>query len=254
MIRCQDLGFDYGARAVVRGVSLEVARGELVAVVGPNGAGKTTLMRLVAGLLAPGRGSVRVAEIDPWTAPRRAVARTLAYVPQVYEMQFPFTVAEVVLMGRYPQRAGIGLETEDDVAVARAAMDRCDVRALEDRRFDALSGGEQRRALLAQAFCQGADVIVLDEPTAALDPAHARAVMSALRAECTDQRAAALVVTHDLNLTVRWADRAVLMFGGEVVADGAPLDVFASAAAAAAFGVTLHVGTLPDGAGYVVPA
>jgi iron complex transport system ATP-binding protein len=169
-------------------------------------------------------------------------------------MQFPFTVAEVVLMGRYPQRRGIGLETDEDLAVARAAMERCDVRALEDRRFDALSGGEQRRALLAQAFCQGADAIVLDEPTAALDPAHARAVMAALRAECTQRRAAVLVVTHDLNLAMRWADRAVVMFGGEVVADGKPADVFRSAVASTAFGMPLHVGTLPDGAGFVVPA
>jgi iron complex transport system ATP-binding protein len=253
VIACDHVGFDYGARAVVRDVSLVVERGALCAIVGPNGAGKTTLVRLLAGLLAPTRGRVTVADLDPARAPRRDVARRLAYVPQRYEIALPFSVGEVVLMGRYPHRGGIGLEDDADVALARAALDRCDVRALEDRRFDQLSGGEQRRALLAQAFCQGADAIVLDEPTAALDPAHARAVMAALRAECADRRAAAVIVTHDLDLAARWCDRVVVMTAGAVVASGPPADVLASPAAAAAFGVTLHVGTLPDGQPFVVP-
>jgi iron complex transport system ATP-binding protein len=254
VIRCDQVGFDYGARTVLGEVSLTAKPGELIAMLGPNGAGKTTLLRLIAGLLAPARGTVRVSDIDPAAAPRREVARRLAYVPQVYEIAFPFTVAEVVLMGRYPHRSGIGLERDDDVAAARTAMARCDVAGLEDRRFDALSGGEQRRVLLAQAFCQAADALLLDEPTAALDPAHARAVMQALRAACDDRGAVAIVVTHDLNLAARWADRAVLVAKAGVVADGAPLDVLASPAAEQAFELALHVGKLPDGAGFVVPA
>jgi iron complex transport system ATP-binding protein len=254
MISCRDVGFDYGTRAIVRGVSLEVARGELVAIVGPNGAGKTTLARVITGLLSPVRGTVRLGELDPSTATRRAVARRLAYVPQIYEIAFPFTVAEVVLMGRYAHHAALSLETDADVAAARGAMERCDIVALENRRFDSLSGGEQRRALLAQAFCQASDAIVLDEPTAALDPAHALAVMRALRAECADRHAAVLVVTHDLALAARWSDRVVVMAAGTVVADGAPATVLASPAAAKAFGVELHVGTLPGGGAFVVPA
>jgi len=254
VIDCEQVDFDYGGRPVLRQVTLAVGRGELVAIVGPNGAGKTTLVRVLAGLLRPARGRVRVDGGDPATGRRRDVARRLAYVPQVYEIAFPFTVAEVVLMGRYPHHGGIALEDAADLAAARAAMERCDVRELESRRFDAISGGEQRRALLAQAFCQGADAIVLDEPTAALDPAHARAVMAALRAECAERRAAAIAVTHDLNLAARWADRVVVIDRGRVVADGAPLAVLASPAAAAAFGLALHVGTLPGGAGFVVPA
>jgi iron complex transport system ATP-binding protein len=253
VIAAEHVAFGYGERPVLGDVSLRVARGELVAVLGPNGAGKTTLVRILAGLLAPARGQVRVAGLDPATAPRRQVAQRLAYVPQIYEIAFPFTVAEVVLMGRYPHHAGIELENDTDLAAARAAMQRCDVASLEDRRFDAISGGEQRRTLLAQAFCQGSEVIVLDEPTAALDPAHARAVLAALRGECADRGAAAVVVTHDLNLAARWADRAVVLAGGAVVADGPPLEVLAGPAAAAAFGLALHVGTLPGGEGFVVP-
>ncbi len=254
MIACDTVGFDYEDRAILAAVSLRVAGGELVCVVGPNGAGKTTLVRLIAGLLRPARGTVKVAQLDPASAPRRTIARRLAYVPQIYEIAFPFTVGEVVLMGRYAYQGGLGFESDADLAAARAAMDRCDVTALEHRRFDAISGGEQRRALLAQAFCQGADAIVLDEPTAALDPAHGRAVLTALRAECDDRQAAGVVVTHDLNLAARWADRVVVLDRGHMIADGPPAAVLSSPATAAAFGVELHVGTLPAGAPFVVPA
>lgn len=254
MIACEAVGFGYEDQPVLRDVTLAIAPGELVCLVGPNGAGKTTLVRLIAGLLQPARGSVRVAGLDPARAARREVARRLAYVPQVYEIAFPFTVGEVVLMGRYAHQGGLGFESAADLAAARTAMERCDVSALEQRRFDAISGGEQRRALLAQAFCQGADAIVLDEPTAALDPAHGRAVLAALRAECTDRQACGVVVTHDLNLAARWADRVVVLDRGAILADGAPSTVLASAATAAAFGLALHVGTLPSGAPFVVPA
>jgi iron complex transport system ATP-binding protein len=152
LLDCAGVGFGYDDRAVLRDVGLAVDRGELVAIVGPNGAGKTTLVRVLAGLLRPHRGRVRVDGLDPAAPPRREIARRLAYVPQVYEVAFPFTVAEVVLMGRYPHHRGIALEDAADLAAARDAMARCDVLALETRRFDALSGGEQRRALLAQAF------------------------------------------------------------------------------------------------------
>lgn len=251
MITLGDATCGYGATPVVRGASLAVARGELVALIGPNGAGKTTVARLAAGLLRPSSGTVRVDGRDPATAPRRALARTLAYLPQRYELAFPFTALEVVLMGRYARQRGPGLDSAEDEAAARAALGRCDVADLADRRFDALSGGERRRVVLAQALCQGADAIVLDEPTAALDPAHALAVARAL-AEERDRGAAVLIVTHDLDLAARFADRIVALAAGRVIADGPPADVLGDAAVAAAFGVTLHVGALPGGGRFVV--
>jgi len=157
-----------------------------------------------------------------------------------------------VLMGRYPH-ARFGLERDEDVAAADAAMRRCDVQALADRRFDELSGGEQRRVLLAQAFCQGAELILLDEPTASLDPAHALALFGALAAERDRRGATALVVTHDLNLAARAADRLVLLHRGQVLADGKPVEVLSSRAATEAFAVPMHVGALPGGAPFAVP-
>jgi len=244
--------FSSGAPPVLEDIDLTLGAGHITCLVGPNGAGKTTLLRLVAGLLAPTGGTVRVLGVDPAREPRRRLARRLSYLPQTYRLVFPYRVGEVVLMGRYPH-SPLGLERDEDVAAARAAMSRCDVLELADRRFDELSGGEQRRVLLAQAFCQESELILLDEPTASLDPAHALALFAALAAERDRRAATALVVTHDLNLAARAADRIVLVHRGRVVADGPPVEVLSSSAATDAFAVALHVGALPGGAPFAVP-
>ncbi len=256
MIRLDEVGFSYGAHRVLDGVSATIDKGELVCLVGVNGAGKSTLLHLVAGLMSPARGTIRCAGLDPATAPRRQVARHVALVPQSYQLAFPFTVGEVVLMGRYAHapRGLLGLERPADLDAADRAMRRCDVRDLADRRFDAISGGERRRALLAQAFCQQTEIILLDEPTSSLDPAHALSFFEALRTETREHGVTALAVTHDLNLAARFADRVLVVDGEHLAADGSPDQVLASPAATTAFGVSLHVGTLPgSGARFVVP-
>ena len=242
-----------GDRDVVRGITAEVSAGELVVVVGPNGAGKTTLLRAIAGLVAPRTGSIRVLGHDPLRAPRRVIARELAYLPQTYELAFPFAVEEVVLLGRYARQRGLGLASADDLAAAARAMAACDVTHLATRRFDKLSGGEARRVIVAQALCQGARCLLLDEPTAGLDPAHARAIFAMLRAQC-DAGAAAIVVTHDLDLALRHGGTMWLVADGRLAARGAPADVLATDATRDAFGLTIHVGTLASGAAFAVPA
>ncbi len=246
MVELDGVDFRYrGATApVLAAVDLRLGPGELACVVGPNGAGKSTLLRLIAGLCAPERGQVRAFGLDPARTPRRALARRLAMVPQTYRLAFAFRAIDVVLLGRTAHAGRLAFDSPADRTAAARAMERCDVLALADRRFDELSGGEQRRVLLAQALAQEAALILLDEPTAALDPAHAIALFEALRAERAAGRTA-LVVTHDLNLAARFADRVVLLDGGRRVGDGEPLAVLASEQARAAFGVPLHVGRLP---------
>ena len=258
MIALSQVGFAYGPGAppVLDAVDLAIGGGQLVCLVGPNGAGKTTLLRLCGGLIAPTSGQLRVLGVDPVREPRRRLARRLSYTPQSYRLVFPYRVAEVVLMGRYAHRGAslFGLEREDDLAAAADAMERCDVLGLAARRFDELSGGEQRRVLLAQAFCQGAELLLLDEPTASLDPAHALSLFAALARDRDRRGATALIVTHDLNLAARTADRLLLLSGGRIAADGAPVEVLRSPATAEAFAVAMHVGTLPgSGAPFAVP-
>jgi iron complex transport system ATP-binding protein len=242
-----------GARDVLTGVSAEVDSGQLVVIVGPNGAGKTTLLRAIAGLIAPRAGTVRTMGLDPATADRRRIARDLAYLPQQYELAFPFVVEEVVLLGRYASQRGLGLASEADVAAARAAMIACDVEALASRRFDEISGGEARRVIIAQALCQGAKCLLLDEPTAGLDPAHARAVFATLRAQC-DAGSAAVIVTHDLDLALRHGAAMWLVANGMLAARGTPADVLVAEATRAAFGLPIHVGALPNGERFAVPS
>jgi iron complex transport system ATP-binding protein len=252
-LQLTDIAVALGDRDVVHGVSAEVDARELVVIVGPNGAGKTTLLRAIAGLLAPRTGAIRVLGHDPLRAPRRVIARELAYLPQHYELAFPFAVEEVVLLGRYARQRGIGLASDADLAAAHDAMIACDVAHLATRRFDELSGGEARRVTIAQALCQGAKCLLLDEPTAGLDPAHARSIFAMLRAQC-DAGAAAVVVTHDLDLALRHAGVMWLIADGRLAARGAPAEVLATPETRAAFGLAIHVGVLPSGARFAVPA
>jgi iron complex transport system ATP-binding protein len=252
-LQLSDVAVELGDRDVVRGVTADVREGELVVIVGPNGAGKTTLLRAIAGLVAPRTGAIRVLGHDPGTASRRVIARDLAYLPQHYELAFPFAVEEVVLLGRYARQRGLGLASDEDLAAARRAMAACDVAHLAARRFDELSGGEARRVIVAQAVCQGARCLLLDEPTAGLDPAHARAIFAMVRAQC-DAGAAAVIVTHDLDLALRHGGAMWLIADGRLAARGTPAHVLAAAETRAAFGVEIHVGTLPSGAVFAVPA
>jgi iron complex transport system ATP-binding protein len=252
-VQLTDVAVALGGRDVVSGITAHVGEGELVVVVGPNGAGKTTLLRAIAGLVAPRTGAIRVLGHDPVRAPRRIIAQSLAYLPQHYELAFPFAVEEVVLLGRYARQRGLGLAGDDDLAAARAAMTACDVAELAARRFDELSGGEARRVIVAQALCQGARCLLLDEPTAGLDPSHARAIFGMLRAQC-DAGAAAVVVTHDLDLALRHGGSMWLLADGRLTARGSPAHVLATGETRAAFGVSIHVGTLPSGVPFAVPA
>jgi ABC-type cobalamin/Fe3+-siderophores transport system ATPase subunit len=159
----------------------------------------------------------------------------------------------VVLLGRYSWQRGLGMASDQDREAARAAMAACDVTELATRRFDQLSGGEARRVIIAQALCQGATCLLLDEPTAGLDPAHARAVFSTLRAHC-DGGGIAIIATHDLDLAVRHAETMWLISSGRLTARGAPGDVLISAEIRSAFGVDIYVGPLPSGGQFAVPA
>jgi iron complex transport system ATP-binding protein len=251
-IELTGVGVALGGRDVIADVTATVEPGRLVVIVGPNGAGKTTLLRAIAGFAAPRAGRVRVFGHDPCAVARRVLARDLAYLPQQYELAFPFIVEEVVLFGRYSSQRGLGLASEEDLAAAHAAMAACDVADLAHRRFDELSGGEARRVIIAQALCQGAKCLLLDEPTAGLDPAHARTVFTKLRAHC-DAGKAAVVVTHDLDLALRHGGAMWLVAGGKLAKQGPPAEVLVADATRDAFGVRVHVGTLPSGEPFAVP-
>jgi iron complex transport system ATP-binding protein len=224
IVEVREATFRYGARTALEEVSLAARGGELVALLGPNGAGKSTLVRLVAGLAAPARGTVRLAGLDPARAPRRAIARVCALVPQEPRVAWPFTVREAVMMGRAPRQGLLALPGPLDHGAVQGALEACDLVHLADRRLDALSGGERRRVFFARALAQEPRVLLLDEPTAFLDLGHQVAAMR-MAQEAARAGLCVIAVLHDLNLASAACDRLVVLAGGRVVAEGAPAEV-----------------------------
>lgn len=212
-----------GGREVLAGVSLAARAGEVLALVGPNGAGKSTLLAALAADLPADEGVVRVCGRPTAQWPARELALRRAVLPQAAALSFPFTVEDVVRMGRAPW-AGTDLE-EDDDRVVREAMASTEVGEFASRPFSALSGGERARVALARVLAQRAPLLLLDEPTAALDLRHQELVLRLCR-----ERAAAgdavVVVLHDLGLAAAYADRVAVLRGGGVAAEGAPGEVF----------------------------
>jgi iron complex transport system ATP-binding protein len=254
LVEVREVRFGYGGSPALDGVSFTARAGELVGLVGPNGAGKSTLVRLVAGLLAPARGSVRLAGLEPHAAPRRAVARVCALVPQEPQAPWPFTVREAVMMGRAPRQGLLAIPDRFDHGAVDGALQACDLLRLSGRRLDTLSGGERRRVFFARALAQEPRVLLLDEPTAFLDLAHQVAAMDMARVAA---RAGLCVVAvlHDLNLAAAACDRLVVLSRGRVVAEGSPGEVLTAERVREVWGVPVWRGENGlTGAPVVLPA
>jgi iron complex transport system ATP-binding protein len=257
MLTLDFLTLQYGPRVVLRGVTLTLCAGEVLALIGPNGAGKSTLIRAASGLLAPAQGRVLVngQDLRPW--PPEIRARHIAVAPQAVRLPEAFTAFETVLMGRTPYLGWLGREGERDRAAARLAMERTCTAELAARRMDELSGGEQQRVLIARALAQAAPILLMDEPTAHLDLKHQSGVLNLVRDLAKQAGLAVLMALHDLNLAAQFADRVALLAGGGLQSLGAPAEVLTSAQLSAAYGVPVQVVAhpvygsplvLPDGA------
>lgn len=235
LLRLSDVRLERRGRPVLDRVSLVVRPGEIVGLLGPNGCGKTTLLRAALGL-HPATGAIELGGVPLGQMTPRERARHAAYVPQEHEIAWPISVAALVALGRLPHRASAA----EDAAAVEAALELMELRALAARPATELSGGERARALVARALAQGAPLVLADEPTAGLDPAHALALMATLRRLVGNGRGA-LVSLHDLGLAARWCNRVVLAGGGRIIAQGAPLDVLTPRRIAEIYGVEVFV-------------
>jgi iron complex transport system ATP-binding protein len=231
------------AREAVSDISLHVAAGEVVGLIGPNAAGKSTLARIACALLRPDSGSVRLRGDEAFALPRRERARRVAFLSQQEPADIAFTAREVALMGRAPHLGLWALEAPGDRALADAALAEVDVLDLADRPVTQLSGGERQRVFLARTFAQDAALLVLDEPTAALDLAHQVLLVNAVRRRASEGRGA-LLVLHDLALAGAACDRLVLVRAGRPLAEGAPSAVLRPELLAEAYGTQVDV--VPD--------
>jgi iron complex transport system ATP-binding protein len=225
VIRCRNLCSGYHGRPVLGGIDLDVAAGEMVGILGPNGAGKTTLLLTLSGVLAPGGGTVHLAERDVAAMTDRQRARLVAAVPQRGESARELTVRSLILMGRYPYLSFLGGYGPGDTTAADAAMDAVGVSELAGRRLGELSGGEFQRVLTARALAQESDVLLLDEASASLDVARKMELYRLLAAR-NAAGTTILAALHDINLAALFCRRLVLLKNGRIEADGPTAAVF----------------------------
>nr|WP_127571639.1 ATP-binding cassette domain-containing protein [Georgenia faecalis] len=221
---------------ILTGVDATVPAGSLSAVVGPNGSGKSTLLRLLAGAAAPDAGTVLLDARDLTALPRRERARELALVEQDATAEVDLGVLDVVLLGRTPHRPRWGGDSEDDLAVARAALARAGAPDLAGRAFATLSGGERQRVHLARALAQQPRLLLLDEPTNHLDVAAQLAVLSLART-LAGTGVTVLAALHDLSSALRWCDHVLVLEAGRVVAAGPPREVLTPDLVGSVYGV-----------------
>jgi iron complex transport system ATP-binding protein len=251
-VEFRHVGFAYPATAeragrpfAIRDLSFDVAASEMLGVIGPNASGKTTVIRLLSKVLAPRRGEVRLDGEPLSRLSRTAVAARLAVVPQGVPGDFPYTVEQLVLMGRFPHGPRRFFESGEDRRIAREAMAVTGVLDLAGESLPRLSGGERQRVMLARALAQQPRLLVLDEPTAHLDLRYQAECVGLLRRLNRQTDLTVILVSHDLNLAAEVCDRLLLLSAGAVARLGAPQDVLEEATLEAAFGCRVVVDKHP---------
>lgn len=213
-----------GGRTIFGPASVRIGAGEMTALIGPNGSGKSTLLRLFAGLWRPDDGEMLIDGKAIHSLPRKEMARHVAFVPQETQIDFAFTVAEILAMGRYAHRGRFSPQTQADYTAIDAAAADCDITHLTDRAINTLSGGERQRVLIARSLVVEPEFVLLDEPTANLDIHHALDVLQLCEA-LSQKGKTVIVATHDFNLVTRYVMRLILLQRGLLIAEGPQKDV-----------------------------
>jgi iron complex transport system ATP-binding protein len=245
LVQARNLSFRYQRNWVLRNVSLTLDSGELVGLIGPNGSGKSTLFKVLNGILRPQEGQAlfQGREISQW--PRKLLAQKMAMVAQEVPDQFPFTVLELVLMGRYPHLGALEFEGRRDLSLASRAMELVDVAHLQHRLLGDLSGGERQRALVARALCQEPVCLLMDEPTAFLDLRYQLDLFILVGKLAKESRLGAVIISHDINLAAQFCDRLLLMDRGRIACQGPPAEVVRPEHLEGVYGCRLFVDQSP---------
>ena len=242
----ENLGVQFGAVPILRGINLQVHQGEVMALIGPNGAGKTTLIRAISGTIKASTGHIHILgqALENLSAAKRA--SSLAVVPQARNLPEAFTVWQTVLMGRTPYIGWLGQPSAADTQKTSWALERTASLSLAERPIGELSGGEQQRVLLARALAQDTPVLLLDEPTAHLDLRYQSNLLNLVRELAQERGIAVLMALHDLNLVSLYGDRVVLLAEGQMQVSGTPAEVLTEANLVAAYQVPLNIVPHPE--------
>lgn len=219
MIQVRDVEFSYGKQEVLKGISFCMEKGEFVCVLGANGCGKTTLLKSILAFLTPQHGQVLLYGKDIYQMDERERARKIAYIPQYHTPPFPFTVRDVVLMGRTPHLSRICRPTEKDCRIADESMERLGIAHYANKSYTALSGGQRQMVVIARALAQQPDLLIMDEPTASLDFGNQYLVLAQVK-KLAREGMGVLMVTHNPDHAFYCADRIIAMEDGKILSMG----------------------------------
>ena len=239
----KEVSLAYGASEVIHRVSFAIERGAFIGLVGPNGSGKSTIIKSLSRIMEPTHGLIFLRGQNIGNMKQKDLARLLSVVPQNAVLPSLFTAFEIVLMGRNPHKGFLSYEDEKDMDMVRDAMEKTDTWGFRDRRIHELSGGEIQSVVIARALTQDTDIIVLDEPTAALDVTRQIEILNFLRGHCKDRNKTIIAAIHDLNLAAHYCDRLILLKNGNIYIDDIPSRVITNE----------NLSTVYGGGSYVYP-
>ncbi len=222
----KNLIYNYKKEPVLNDISFNIIEKEFFIITGPNGSGKTTLIKLLAGIIEKIKGNIEILGGAINSYSQKELARRIAFVPQNSFIEFPFTVEELVLMGRAPHLGILGIGKDEDISKAKLAMKFTGIEDFSERRLDELSGGERQRAFISRALCQEPQILILDEPTASLDLSRAIDIMKLLKKLKSEKKMTIVMVTHDLNLAAMYGEKLLLLDKGRIAKIGTPQKVF----------------------------
>jgi len=245
MLEIRKLNFAYGKNTVLKEIDFSAEAGEFISIIGPNGAGKSTLIKIMDGILRSEESNVLIDGTPLNEFSRKELAQKIAYLPQESKFAFAYSVREVVMMGRFPYLRGVMSYTANDLHIVREMMDLMEIKQFADRNYYELSGGEKQRVLIASALAQQPKIILLDEPTNALDLHHQIAIYHILKKLQKEQNLTIIVVTHDINLAAQYCERITLMGQGTIIRDGEPKNVLQFNLLQETFGVKVYIDINP---------
>ncbi|MGB2691225.1 MAG: ABC transporter ATP-binding protein [Thermodesulfobacteriota bacterium] len=220
IINCSDIGFSYNGTTVLNGITLSIESGKMLGILGANGAGKSTLLKILCGVLKPKSGRAVFSDQELSKMDRREIAKGIAYIPQDPMFAFPFTVREVVLMGRAPYIGRFEFEREGDIEIAQSALETVGIAHLENRLISEVSSGERQLASIARGLVQEPEIMILDEPATFLDVKHRTEIMNILKQLKEKKGISIIAATHDIFSSLFYFDEIIILKDGKILAEG----------------------------------
>lgn len=247
LLKTDQLNFAYDSEPILNDITFSIDSMEFVGLIGPNGSGKSTLLKLIGGILNSNQGKIDFKGKPIESIPKKELAQSITWIPQDHPMVFPFTVQEIVMMGRHPYLTPLSFEGEEDFQIVQHAMEITKTLQFAERYFNEISGGEKQRVMLASAIAQEPEIMLLDEPTSALDLKYQVQILNILKRLNEQKKITLILAMHDLNLASRFCQRLILLQDGVIVRDGTPEDVLQKDIIEKVYGVEVELHSLNGG-------